>query len=152
MYLLFLLLIFNVISLINYELSPPLLFEMTDTVIHPPKNSIYIDYLKENINLRIVISLNYKNDTQSEILFNELMNLIKSINPQNITIYKNKLLIAFEAEKIKIENLFKIKFYVYYYNKNFYYFSTIPKIDYKFKDFIICISGLNNFTKAINQL
>ena len=152
MHLLFLLLIFNVISLIYYEPSPPLLIEMTDTIIHPPKDSIYIDYLKENINLRIVISLNYKNDTQSEILFNELMNLIKNINPQNITIYKNKLLIAFEAEKIKIENLFKIKFYVYYYNKNFYYFSTAPKIDYKFKDFIICISGLNNFTKAINQL
>ncbi len=153
MYFLFILLaISNITNFINLEITGPSFLEINDTVISPPKNSIYIDYLRDDINLRIVIGLNYKNNSQSEILYKDLINLIKQMEPNNITIYKNKLLLSFESKKSKIEEIFKIKFYLYYYNKNFYYFSTIPKIDYKFKDFIIGISGLNNFTKAINQL
>jgi len=132
-----------------------------------PEDSFYLGKLDDDINLRVVVGLKLKNEEelvknilQGKILneneiqkylpteeeYSFVLNSIKKLNPSNITTYKNRILISFEAKKSVLESFFNSKFEIYYYRNVKFYTLNKPSINSNLAKYILGFSGLNNFS------
>ncbi len=141
-----------------------------------PENAKILGRLNGDERIRIVMSLKLKNSEFLESMitrglinaplseeelshflpsveeYSELLGFVKKANPENITIYSNRLLLSFTAKASNIEKLLNLKFYLIHYNDSFYYYSTVPMLSYDIAKIIGGIFGLNNIFRFKNQL
>jgi len=172
-YALIILIILSLFFITYFNIPLTIIFE--SSLIKLPSGILPLGKLEDNEEINILIGLKLRNQDFLESLiakginlpldenflnnflptnedYQKILDFIKKANPEEITTYKNRLIVAFKAKARDVEQLLNVKFYKFFYNNSIYYYSSAPIINCEIAKYISGFAGLENLTRYKNSL
>jgi subtilase family serine protease len=172
-YALIILIILSLFFITYFNIPLTIIFE--SSLIKLPSGILPLGKLEDNEEINILIGLKLRNQDFLESLiakginlpldenflnnflptnedYQKILDFIKKANPEEITTYKNRLIVAFKAKARDVEQLLNVKFYKFFYNNSIYYYSSAPIINCEIANYISGFAGLENLTRYKNSL
>jgi uncharacterized repeat protein (TIGR02543 family) len=172
-YALIILIILSLFFITYFNIPLTIIFE--SSLIKLPSGILPLGKLEDDEEINILIGLKLRNQDFLESLiakginlpldenflnnflptnedYQKILDFIKKANPEEITTYKNRLIVAFKAKARDVEQLLNVKFYKFFYNNSIYYYSSAPIINSEIAKYISGFAGLENLTRYKNSL
>jgi uncharacterized repeat protein (TIGR02543 family) len=172
-YALIILIILSLFFITYFNIPLTIIFESSLTKL--PSGILPLGKLEDDEEVNILIGLKLRNQDFLESLiakginlpldenflnnflptnedYQKILDFIKKANPEEITTYKNRLIVAFKAKARDVEQLLNVKFYKFFYNNSIYYYSSAPIINSEIANYISGFAGLENLTRYKNSL
>jgi len=172
-YALIILIILSLFFITYFNIPLTIIFE--SSLIKLPSGILPLGKLEDDEEVNILIGLKLRNQDFLESLiakginlpldenflnnflptnedYQKILDFIKKANPEEITTYKNRLIVAFKAKARDVEQLLNVKFYKFFYNNSIYYYSSAPIINSEIANYISGFAGLENLTRYKNSL